>query len=468
MLIMTLDDITRRQAEEKHQQLKNSLFEANAAFIQRFQADADFFRSIPPTNFGALTQDLVRAEQISQCCKRVRIWRKQLFNPLLAYKSQSQGKGSKKNDRRIHISILMSMIIDIYEQRLAIELDETRSQNAEETFSDFVIKFVSSKLPNRRSAIDQLYAVVSTLQLAPTHPRVRVFMSLCGLDEMYNPPEKIHAFLQILNRLHRCKVFLAHVNSTTIPGAAIRTEEISSMTSMIFHNIGIPQNGVKMLIQDLFDHDYYWNFRFWESHCEELGIAWKWPADAPQDVFDNALKSGQASRTVALNNASTRKIDGDQLLDLLVKTWCNRASELYHLLEQATEAEEERNLKTLDRTRAIQESQQQISPLTEPERAIFRQLFSEYCDSSEIPWTHPKVLKKLASIQNTRKIPELQQVYETYRIEMEQGENQWKWHTWRWESEWEWGTIIVKKPKVKIQSLTQVQEETHSTTSSQS
>ena len=93
----------------------------------------------------------MRAERIKQCCKRVRIWRRQISNPLVQFKQQQQQSkgGSKKNDRRMHISLLMSLIIDIYEARIVYELDECSQYSIEESFPEFVVRYITLKSGNR-------------------------------------------------------------------------------------------------------------------------------------------------------------------------------------------------------------------------------------------------------------------------------------------------------------------------------
>ncbi|KAF1329087.1 hypothetical protein FI667_g6149, partial [Globisporangium splendens] len=127
---ITLDNLTRAQAESKHLKLKNSLVQASAEFREQFKDEHTLFRSLPdrPPSRSLL----MRLERINQCCKRVRVWRRQLANPLVQYRNQLLFGGkpgtTKKNDRRMHITLLMSLTADVYAQRMNYvrDLDESR------------------------------------------------------------------------------------------------------------------------------------------------------------------------------------------------------------------------------------------------------------------------------------------------------------------------------------------------------
>ena len=56
---MTLDTLTRYNADEKHQKLKNSLSEANGEFRERFKDEKELFRcAASPVPLAEVRSDL--------------------------------------------------------------------------------------------------------------------------------------------------------------------------------------------------------------------------------------------------------------------------------------------------------------------------------------------------------------------------------------------------------------------------
>ncbi|ETP33986.1 hypothetical protein F442_17595 [Phytophthora nicotianae P10297] len=419
----------------------------------------------------ALEEDIVRLERLNQCCKRVRIWRRQVTNPLLQYKQQQNfsGKGStggasgsmiapKKTERRMHASLLMSMIVDMYEQRILSEVEgaapvDTSTDAAtsglsssvisfQESFPEFVVRFLSLRSSNRRLAVDQLHSTISTvLHTASNHARVRVFSSLCGIDDKFNPPEKIKVFLHILENLYRSKL----AASIGASGANTpRIEEIAAtapLADVVFHNVGIAQNVAQQVISDLFRDNFYWNFRFWIVPCTELGVDWSWPAGVCEELQERALSLTTASRNTLLN--ANRKIDGDAFLELLLDDWTARAKQLCALLETATDLEESAGHELLLSRQVTQESLLQYHPTSDEERQLFDQLIDKYWNAP-VPWSSAKLQGRIATLTPHRPLTQLQQLYAVYIAEQPQSRRLWEWSNWRWETEWEWGALVLK------------------------
>ncbi|GMF12161.1 unnamed protein product [Phytophthora lilii] len=498
---MTLDTLTRAQAEENHVRLKNSLVQTSQTFRDHFRSEQELFRTIrvtdatgvgsnPLNRLGApiknspkplatvtvptQDEDIVRLERLNQCCKRVRIWRRQVTNPLLQYKQQQNtgGKGgpggvssslgtSKKPDRRMHATLLMAMIVDMYEQRIFSEVEGASSVDAsldgatigctaggtsfQESFPEFVVRFLSQRASNRRLVVDQLHSTVSTvLHSASNHARVRVFGSLCGIDDRFNPPEKIKVFLHILENLYRSKV-AASIGASGASTA--RIEEISvsvPLADVVFHNVGIAQNVAQQVIGDLFRDNFYWNFRFWHVPCTELRVDSSWPVGVCEELQERALTLATASRNTLLN--AHRKIDGDAFLELLLDAWTSRAKQLYGLLEAATDQEESMGTELLRSRQLTQESRMQHRPTTEEECRLFDQLIDEFWNAP-VPWTSVKVQARIAALVPRRPMPQLQQLYAAYVAGLPPSRRWWEWSNWRWETEWEWGALVVAPGK---------------------
>lgn len=500
---MTLDTLTRAQAEVSHVRLKNSLIQTSQTFREHFRSEQELFRTIatpdatvtgsrltnrlgsPIKNSPKIVreseltpgheEDLVRLERLNQCCKRVRIWRRQVTNPLLQYKQQQHvgGKGgpggasgtmgtSKKPDRRMHATLLMAMIVDIFEQRIFSEegaasvdtsIDGATSgcsssgSSFQESFPEFVVHFLSQRSSNRRLAVDQLHSTVSTvLHSASNHARVRVFGSLCGIDDKFNPPEKIKVFLHILENLYRSKV-AASIGASGANTARIEEIAVSiPLADVVFHNVGIAQNVAEQVINDLFLDNFYWNFRFWLVPCTELRVDCSWPPGVCEELQERVLTLVTSSRNTLLN--THRKIDGDAFLELLLDAWTARAKQLYELLETATDHEESAGSELLRSRQVMQDSRMQHRPTTDEERQFFDQLVEEYWNAP-VSWACPKVQARIAALVPCRPLTQLQQLYAAYVAELPSSRRLWEWSTWRWETEWEWGALMLTPSKAE-------------------
>lgn len=467
---MTLDNLTRAQAETKHAKLKNSLARASAEFREHFKSELELFRSLPAPGSAsadeattgddnaaaaavhtrALSDDLVRAERLAQCCKRVRIWRRQIANPLLQYKHQllAASTGGKKSEKRMHIALLMTLIVDIYEQRMYFELDEANAMIVQETFPEFAVRHISQRTSSRRAAVEQLSSVIATvLQAAANHHRVNLFGSLCGLDDHFNPPERIKVFLHILERLHRWKATLGGVNggnaNNSTNAQALRATEAAdtAMSDVVFYTIGIPQQVVHKVIADLFQSDFYWNFQFWHTQCSELKVDYRWPLAACDELQERALNLAVSSRNALLN--SMRKIDGDAFLGLLMDVWTERARVICALLEAATDKEEAKSERALQLRQQAQDARAHVLPLTDRELQLFDELVDEFWNAN-VPWTHRSVQRKLSPVAHVRPLQELQALYHAHLLALDESRKCWDWlGHWRWETEWEWGVLQI-------------------------
>ncbi|KAL4138687.1 hypothetical protein PRIC2_002191 [Phytophthora ramorum] len=499
---MTLDTLTRVQAEVSHVRLKNSLVQSSQTFREHFRAEQELFRTVPPPDVGIVgahtttrlgtpnknspkfvaapvvpsvhEEDIVRLERLNLCCKRVRIWRRQVTNPLLQYKQQQLvgGKGgagggsggignSKKPERRMHATLMMAMIVDMYEQRIFSEVEGAAPVDAsidgttggcsssgtsfQESFPEFVVRFLSQRSSNRRLAVDQLHSTVSTvLHSASNHARVRVFGSLCGIDDKFNPPEKIKVFLHILENLYRSKV-AASVGASGANTA--RIEEIATsvpLADVVFHNVGIALNVAQQVISDLFRDNFYWNFRFWLVPCAELSVDSSWPPGVCEELQERALTLATASRNTLLN--SHRKIDGDAFLELLLDAWTARAKQLHAQLETATDHEESAGIELLHARQVTQDSRMQHCPTTDEERKFFDQLIDEYWNAP-VSWASAKVQIRATALVPRRPMTQLQQLYAAYVAELPRSRRVWEWSNWHWETEWEWGALVVAPAK---------------------
>ncbi|KAJ0404841.1 hypothetical protein P43SY_007923 [Pythium insidiosum] len=456
---MTLDTLTRASAEHKHQQLKNSLAQSRAEVRQRFRQDAELFRSLPTSPIatasasgpsgGALpgAEDLVRAERLAQCCKRVHLWRRQTVNPLLQFKQQQLqphftlsgkgGAGLKAADLRLHVSLLLTMIVDIYEQKMASEVGGIGAAVAfsggiSESFPEFVVKFVTAKSSSRRAATEQIHALIATISQPSSHARVRVFASLCGLKpDVFHPPETIQAFLHIVESVHRHKV--SHAGN-------VRLED-TTVADVVFYNIGIPQSIVKAVISELFLEEYHWNFRFWHAHFHELKLDYQWPPRAREELEEKALGLATATRNGALSGA--RKIDADLFLELLLETWTQRAKELADRLERATDDEERRSAAVLQHKQAIQDARGVVKPVSPAELQLFEELVDEYWNA-EVPWTSTKLQRRLAHVTKSRPLNELAALYDEHLRSLDDSKRVWDWSKWQWDVDWEWGALLVR------------------------
>ncbi|TMW66350.1 hypothetical protein Poli38472_004115 [Pythium oligandrum] len=452
---MTLDTLTRANAEQKHEHLKNSLAHSQTEFKDRLHHGTDLFRSFPvptsPINANAATvevgEDWVRAERLKQCCKRVRVWRRQTSNPLLQYKQQhlvgtstSKSSVGKTSDYRMHISLLMALILDIYDQKLATEIatggfgQQQQYGGIIESFPECVAKVIMARTSSRRVAIEQLQSTVSILLQPSSHARVRVFSALCGMDDKFHPPEKTKVFLHIVERLYHHKAASTAMNAKATDG--------TSIVDVVFHNIGVTQPVVLKVISELFEKDFFWNFGFWKMHFRELKVDYHWPATAQAELEEKALGLAVVSRNTVFN--ATRKIDGDAFLELVLDAWTERAKTLADQLESATDTEEKQSNAKVKHKQAMQDARGQIAPLSPAEVAFFDELVDEYWNAP-VPWTSTTVHRRVLALDANRPVTELAALYRKHVLSLEDSRRVWEWSHWPWEVEWEWRVLTVRE-----------------------
>lgn len=447
---MTLDTLTRAQAELSHLRLQTSLAQATQDFRTHFQHDERLFRSLPIDSPAPLDRsaspaaraakahelDLVRGERFKQCCKRVRVWRRLASNPLLQYKNQ-QAAATKTGagKKRMHVTVLVALIVDMYEQHFlaACERDPA-NLDAQETFPEFVAKYISQRASSRRVAVDQLHSIVaSVLRGGSGHRRVQLFGSLCGLDDDFNPPERSKVFLRVLSCLLYWK--LAEMGKT-------RADDPScSVGTVVFLNVGITQRAAEKVVAELFHDDDLWNFCFWHAPCRELGVASDWPRDVCIDVQRRAVALAASSRNALLN--ASRKIDSDAFLELLMSVWTERAKELFTLLDAATDKEEHDGATRLQSRQFEQDARAQRRPSTESERELFAELVTEFWNA-DVPWASARLQRRLSTLTPARPPTELQELYASYVAGLEAPQRPWEWQHWAWDAEWEWGALVIK------------------------
>jgi hypothetical protein len=471
--------------------LKGSLALSCNEFRERFKQDAELFRTLPsssslpvtggiprspiashkspspPSTLLLLGEDLVRTERLAQCCKRVRIWRRQTTNPLLSFKHQQlarsiTGVGTSSStsltpatDHRMHLSLLMTMIVDIYEQKMAFEVGAAAVLlpvgGLAESFPEFVVKWLSTRASTRRAALEQVHAMVAILLQPSTHARVRAFASLCGVDDSYNPPEKVRAFLHMIESIHRLKVsatmassLSAGIGSAGGSAVAVRPEDASSLGEVVFYNLGVTLAVAHKVIAELFDEEYNWNFRFWHSHFQELKVHYAWPPSAKLELEEKAVHLTTVTRSAVLNTA--KKIDTDAFLELLLDTWTQRAKQLCDMLEGATNDEERKGAQALAHKQAVQDARGHIAPLCDAERRVFDELVDEFWNA-EVPWaTDVKIQRRMhaAASETTRSVDEMASLYRKHMTELEDDKKVWAWSQWAWDPEWEWGLLEIR------------------------
>ncbi|ETV74366.1 hypothetical protein H257_10960 [Aphanomyces astaci] len=282
--------------------LGHSLGDAQHRVLVALDGDPSFF--LNETGF-----EMARQQKLKHCCSRVRVWRKNAANPLVAFKVQADMASSnittmsQKKERRLHVAVLLNVIMDAYEQCIS-RYDDTL---AIESLPEYVANTIMQKANGRKNGVDQVQATIASMLHATTHPRVRAFTNLCGLqtDNTFNPPEKTIMFLRCVEKIYRVK--LKAVAEWSENGG-------TSIASVVFHNIGLAQAAAKAVVHELFNEpDPYWTFQYLEPTCDELHVHPQWPATAHTELLEQVSKQSSSSRGM-------RKIDCDLFLELLLQT----------------------------------------------------------------------------------------------------------------------------------------------------
>ncbi|RHY32984.1 hypothetical protein DYB32_002000 [Aphanomyces invadans] len=406
-----------------------SLGAAQSRVVEALEVDPVFFLNEP--GFEA-----ARHQKLKHCCKRVRVWRKNAPNPLVAFRSQMDlgtGQPAQKKERRIHVAVLLNGILDAYEQCITRYDDILAIESLPEYFANTIMQ----KANGRKNGVDQVQATIAAMLHATAHPRVRAFSNLCGLktdadattdayNSTFNPPEKTVMFLRCVEKIFRVKLRDKAVGEID-PTA-------SSIASIVFHNIGLPQAAAKIVVHELFNEpDPYWAFQYLEPVCGELHA----------ELVDLVSKQTSSSRGM-------RKIDGDLFLELLLQTWNRRAMQLYSALDAACDAEDADSARQVRQALDKCALDKKVVPLQPFEVAGFQRIVEEFW-LADVPWHDPAILNEYL-FGCTRPIKEIRALFHAFRDECSPAlASTWAWETWPWESEWDWGSLELL-PTPPIQS----------------
>ncbi|RHY06451.1 hypothetical protein DYB25_003524 [Aphanomyces astaci] len=409
--------------------LGHSLGDAQHRVLVALDGDPSFF--LNETGF-----EMARQQKLKHCCSRVRVWRKNAANPLVAFKVQADMASSnittmsQKKERRLHVAVLLNVILDAYEQCISRYDDTLAIESLPEYVANTIMQkangryvyhesdgsMVSSVQPPSKNGVDQVQATIASMLHATTHPRVRAFTNLCGLqtDNAFNPPEKTIMFLRCVEKIYRVK--LKAVAEWSENGG-------TSIASVVFHNIGLAQAAAKAVVHELFNEpDPYWTFQYLEPTCDELHVS----------------KQSSSSRGM-------RKIDCDLFLELLLQTWNRRAMQLYLELDAACDAEQAHSAAQVRSALTKCAMDKQLVPLQPFERAGFHRLVDEFW-LAEVPWHDPSVVNEYLG-GCTRPVQDIQAMYHAFRDECSPSlASTWAWEAWPWEFEWDWGGLEAAAP----------------------
>ncbi|CAK4802551.1 unnamed protein product [Aphanomyces euteiches] len=388
--------------ESRKSPLKHSLSAAQNHLLSTLNNDSSFFSQGPG-------YEPARVEKLKHCCKRVRIWKKQIANPLVALKARSSNLGKK--ERRIHIAVLLNLILDTLEQCI-VHFDDILTV---ETIPEYFANSIIQKANGRKTGVDQVQSTLASMTHMTTHPLVRAFADLCGIDTDFNPPEKSIMFLRCIEKVYQVKV--------RDKGAY---EDITSITCVVFHNIALTQAAAKNVVRELFgEPDPYWAFQYLDPSCSELKVARQWPPTAEAELLESVDRQCSSTRGV-------RKIDGDSFLNLLLETWNRRAIELYRALDIAADEEDSASSKRLRESIEKCAKGKQVLPLEPFEIAAFGRLLDDFW-LAEIPWTDPIVQNDYLS-GFTRPLGHIRELFHTFRANSPHE----LWESWEWDNDWEW------------------------------
>ncbi|EQC37593.1 hypothetical protein SDRG_05189 [Saprolegnia diclina VS20] len=365
-----------------------------------------------------------RRDQMRQSCKRVRTWRAAVVNPLLQHKTRPEsGVGKKTKERRVHIAVLLSSILEAYET-CVVHYAETIGK---ESFAEYYANAILQRSTSRKHGLELLQATIASLVHTTTHPRIRCFANLVGVTDPFNPKEKTTLFLRVIERMYRLKTNDAAKGLATY-------DDIASVACVVFHSIGFGQAAARRVVRDLFhEPDPYWTFEYLAPTCAELQVERGWPAGAEADLLEQVSRLSSSMR----NANGTRKVDGDAFLELILGAWNHQAQQLYLDLDRACNMEEATLAAAIDATRQQCYDRANIPPATADEEAIFHQLLSRH-------WLADVDLNGVGHAWH-RPLRDVQRLYASYRETQaaHSGKKPWDWEAWRWEADWDWGGLIA-------------------------
>ncbi|KDO26304.1 hypothetical protein SPRG_08378 [Saprolegnia parasitica CBS 223.65] len=360
-----------------------------------------------------------------QSCKRVRTWRAAVVNPLLQHKARPESAlGKKTKERRVHLTALLSSILEAYET-CVVHYAETLGK---ESFPEYYANAILQRATSRKHGLELLEATIASLVHTTTHPRIRCFANLLGVTENpFNPKEKTTLFLRLIERMYRLKTNDAAKGLATY-------DDVASVACVVFHNIGFGQAAARRVVRDLFhEPDPYWTFEYLAPTCVELTVERGWPAGAESDLLEQVSRLGSSMR----NANGTRKVDGDAFLELILSAWNHRAQQLYLDLDNACDKEEANLAAAIDATRQQCYDRANIAPATAAEEAIFHDVLAAH-------WLADVDLNAVGHEWH-RPLRDIQRLYASYRDTQaaQSGKKAWDWEAWRWEADWDWGGLIA-------------------------
>ena len=351
------------------------------------------------------------------------------MNPILAHRKNN--RFLVKQERRIHVSALLVMIVDIYEIMLtSSDISSLYTLTRVESLPEIVLKYLAQKEFARRAVINRMNGLVSSVvHIAPLNTRIRTFAKLCGvLPEMtFNPPEMVLLFLRIVKKMQLIK-------RTTVGTSSVD----ASIVNLVFHHIGITRLAATLTLQDVFLNDPIWNFEYLKGHCLELRVNRKWDVK----IMDHLLEHFEGPREH--KNAHRITIDGDDFIEKLLDTWTERAQVLYADLSKAAASELVVAAEYLEGALVADQYPDATIPCTPTEHALVHKLVDEYW-IAPIPWH--KVLVTEKGWYPGRTVETLEEIRQGIIAERllvaPNGATDWMWETWEWNDNWEWSPILI-------------------------
>lgn len=352
---MTLERLTSIIALKEHQTHRNSLIHTQNTLSQTHG-----------THEGI---QLPQHHRRLESCKRVRVWKCVIFNPI-SNSTESETNENKtgavkdmKSFRKIHISELMRIVQKVYEDRWILEVHNEVSSSSiadasqivsqhsnEEIFIKLILIHLSqSTLTQKPVSIQIAQLLIAIKQAMGRYPRIQTFANLLGIETSpafhFNPPEKLKVFIHLLDRLYHLNGYFHSRKDKDIESIKMNLKSVVKREQFLTDFLttrDLPPVLIETLLEQLFQDDYYWNFRFWHTQFRELSISYEWPNESKMKLCEGILtffrvKNGD---TISLSvKERHEKFDGDWLLNTLMNEWVQRGRQLYQMLETAADEE---------------------------------------------------------------------------------------------------------------------------------
>nr|CCA14480.1 conserved hypothetical protein [Albugo laibachii Nc14] len=334
---MTLEHLTSILAHKEHQTHRNSLIITQQTLSEPHALNEG--EGVTSTQ-----------HKLPHSFQRVRVWKCVVFNPIAraATLTTNDSKSNDKSFRKMHVSELMNIVQKVFEDRWIFEVHSESSAKSIEDASQIVSKNSNEEIffklilthlsqsSNAKPVSDQIAQLLAAVKHGMgKYSRIQTFASLLGVEKPsaidFNPPEKIKILIHLMDRLYRLSnYFLNKKSKDPHSKSSLKREH----TTDFLTSRNLPPALIEILLEQLFYEDYYWNFRFWHSHCCELSISYAWPKDSKSKLSEKILTS-----LVIENATSTEKFDGDWLLNTLLNEWNQRSRQIYRMLEVAADEE---------------------------------------------------------------------------------------------------------------------------------